>query len=334
MIGRPGMGIIEEGLESQKHINKAMYNASKILDMASLTLFYTTNQELGSNALSEMVTGDMLKINHQDKIGVLNTSNPNISNLFSLMDQWQVQFNNSTSTQAVNTGAQLPSSTPYRLGLMQNQEANAPFMQKQEEMGIFINELYKDWILEFLIKKIKKEKDLSLMFTPEEVKIIDSKVQEYLEDKIRIDAILDGTKEIPTEEEIKRMVQDSVKASDTIRSFSGKMDEWFEGYEGSLIVNVTNEQYAKGVMLESLSSIFQTVASNPAVLDDPKLSEIFSQIMNVAGLSDLDLKLASISQNQQTQGQQQQIAGPQPQQRPQPAGLLGNKINLADIAQN
>lgn len=54
-------------------------------------------------------------------------------------------------------------------------------------------------------------------------------------------------------------------------------------------VVITNEQKNRAVMMESLSKILMSVAKAPQILQDPKLKKLFNKIMEMAGISPIEM---------------------------------------------
>ena len=52
------------------------------------------------------------------------------------------------------------------------------------------------------------------------------------------------------------------------------IEEIFKDWEGKVTVITTGEQKNKAAVLETLFNIFQTVATNPQMLQDPQLARI------------------------------------------------------------
>jgi hypothetical protein len=50
----------------------------------------------------------------------------------------------------------MPSGTAYRTTAILNQEATSMFDYRREEMGIFLVEIFTDWIIPYLIKEIQQ----------------------------------------------------------------------------------------------------------------------------------------------------------------------------------
>ena len=105
---------------------------------------------------------------------------------------------------------------------------------------------------------------------------------------------------VPTPEDQAMMI-DSVKQTlqKTGKKREMKIPEGFLDVKGNLSANITGELKNKAVILQSLDSIFKTVVStfNPntgqyGALQDPALSRIFNQIIDMSGMSPLSTKQA------------------------------------------
>jgi hypothetical protein len=71
--------------------------------------------------------------------------------------------------------------------------------------------------------------------------------------------------------------------------------ELLKDFEMKVTVEVTNENTDKMAVMQTLSSLFQTLASNPMVLQDPNAKMLFSQILTETGrISPLQLSTAAV----------------------------------------
>ncbi len=169
-----------------------------------------------------------------------------------------------------------------------------------------------DWVFPYLTRKLKEPHTLTSDFSVEELQIIDESFINFNVNEHIKDNILQG--KIVTQEQIEG-------AKDFYRQFIQKTSNkrgltipkgYYDGIEWKLDIHITNEQRIKAVYLETLSNILTTVAQNPAVLTDPKMSQIFGEIMQVAGFN--SERLTQISN----------AKSPQPQMNPNPAQAVQN----------
>ena len=84
------------------------------------------------------------------------------------LGRWHPSAERVLSTFNAITGETMPSGTPFRQVAILNQEAGSLFEYRREEASIFIREIFLDWVLPFLVKQLKKDKDLTATLEPEE----------------------------------------------------------------------------------------------------------------------------------------------------------------------
>ena len=85
--------------------------------------------------------------------------------------------------------------------------------------------------------------------------------------------------------------------------------EVFDDMEFDIDIDITGEAKDVQGAMATLTTIFQVVASNPAVLQDPTVKMMFSKILNLSGVvSPLELSQGSQPPPQQPQ---QQVQKPQ-----------------------
>lgn len=293
-----GRGRIENAFEAQQWTNDIILKQKNIIDLPS-AVFVTDDKKIGNNILSEKRVGDILKIQSGKQFNILNTTPAALNFLPGLIEQWNTQVERASSVYAANTGENLPSGTPYRLVSLLNQEANSVFKDRQDEMGFFIQEIYRDWVIPFLKKKLSKKHTLVSDFSLDELKKIDDAFVNHTAKDRFLDLVFEKKSLGAVEDQLPVIEQE---AREWVQSTKNKRfitipDGFFDDVEFDLEVNVTNEDRAKAVYMESLSNILTTVANSfdPntgqfRVLQDPTLRGIFEQIMETAGYSPINLQ--------------------------------------------
>lgn len=291
-----GRGRIETAFEAQQWTNDIVLKQKNMLDLPS-SLFITDDKKIGSNVLTDKRVGDILKLQTGKQFNVLNTTPAAFQHLPGLIEQWNTQVERSSSVYASNTGENV-GDIPYRLGALLNQEANSVFKDHQDEMGFFIQEIYRDWVIPFLRTQLQKEHTLVADFSPEELKKIDQSFTDYEAGHRFIDQVLSRKSLGAVEGMLPQMEQEARQwvQSTKNKRFLHVPEGYFDNVEFDLEVNVTNEDRAKAVYLESLNSILTTVSNSfdpqtgtYRILQDETLRMIFEQIMEVAGFSPVNL---------------------------------------------
>lgn len=286
-----GRGVVEDGFESQVWQNDAMISMKNAMELSGKVILSTDSQKVSGNAITGVSNGHIFQLEQGKSINSLNLSASSLPQFQNIISLWDNQYNKIASTFDANTGEAPTAGTPYSQTALLNQVANSPFEYRREEWGIFLNEVLNDWIYPYLKKRIVKEHNLVAEYTDEELDIIDESIAIYESNNSIIESLFTGGK-IPTTQEQMMMIDDiknSLKKNGKKRELS--IPESFLDVKGNLTANITGELKNKSVILQSLDSIFKTVVStyNPqtgtyGALQDPTLSKIFNQIIEMSGM--------------------------------------------------
>lgn len=278
-----GRGIIEDGFEAQMWTNDAIIREKEAMELGSKVVFKSTDPNVQNNILSEVENGQVLKITQGTDFGQANMITNAIPEFQNLVNKWNDQYERISSTPGVIAGETQPGNTPYRTTAILNQEANSMFDYRREEMGIFLTEMFNDWVLPYLIKKMNKAHILRAEFSSEELKAIDDAFSTAEANKQAMDLILSGK---PVYKEDYDKIVSGYK--ELLMKTGGHRfldipKGFFKGFEGKVTVVTTGEQRNKAVILETLNNLLVTIAKAPQILQDPKLSMIFAKILDISG---------------------------------------------------
>jgi hypothetical protein len=304
MEGRAlGRGVIEDSEQAQIWTNHSIINETNAMDLAGKVVMKTDSKSIGQNIL-EIDNGKIFELEAGEDINPVNLTPSALGQFQAQINRWRDQIDNATGAFDSITGEQPPSGTPYSQTVFLNQVASRPYDYRIEEMGIFLSRIFDKWIIPHLVKNLYKKHILISEFSEEELAVIDQAFIKYT-NKVFIDKVLqmptDGSMELPTQETFDNQLESIMSK---VRGNGAKRYiEIPEGYFDDVSVKTTllstNEMRNKGIILQSLSSVLQTVIASYdpntqsfAVLEDPTLSKIFGQILeysNIPGLSAVSL---------------------------------------------
>lgn len=304
-----GIGIVEDGFEAQMWTNDAIISEKNVMDLAGKVFIKTNSKNLGNNIIADMDNGQVIELEDGADANMLNLTPSSLPEFQNTVERWNTQYERATNTFEAVTGETLPSNTPLGSVAIQSAQASSFFDYRREEAGIFWTEVLMDWVLPYLIKKINKEHILASDFSTEELKTID-KAFALNEANNRVkEAVLSG--QIVSAEEYEQAIDAFTQfiAQDGKRRYIEVPKDYFKNYEEDVTIDITGETRNKQATLQTLSSILAQVAGNPALLQDPTLSQIFSEILEISGVN-----IIPVSPQQQPQQQQQMKAPQAPQQ--------------------
>lgn len=297
-----GRGVIEDSEEAQVWTNDAVIQESIAMALAGRVGIKTNSKKLGNNVL-EHDHGKIYELGQNEDINAFNLAPSALGQYQNIIERWKRQADNVANSYDAATGEQPPSGTPLGTTQLLNAVASKPFDYKREEWGIHLTKLFDKWVLPFLMKKIRKEHILVSEFSDQELEKIDESFAIVNSNQELVNATLDALENggpMPTQEDQAMMIDSWKKhiKKDGKKRYLEVPDNYFDGVEAKVTVVVTGEQKNKAVIMQSLSSIMQSVVSsyNPntgtfGVLEDPVLARVFNQMLELAnaGISPIDV---------------------------------------------
>lgn len=304
------IGAVEHLFQSQWMVNHSIKSIKDNLDLVSKVVFQTADSSfIGQNVLTAIENGDIMihKENMPLEAVVAHAGRINdVSTLQSVMQQWQTLSQDISATPDSIRGNNLPSGTPYSLGAILQNQALSLFEIMTENKGLYVEDMLRERIIPHIKSKhlsnsneIVAELDdnniqkIDAMYVPREaIKRYNNKVKS---------SILKGKvpKDISLQNE-QGQVQDELGNLGNQRFFKPsdittvQWNNFFKDFEWTVDVQITGENSDKQATLTTLTTMLQTIAGNPAILQDPNARMLFNQILSEAGvLSPIQFSTAS-----------------------------------------
>lgn len=304
-----GRGGVEELFEAQVWTNYNEILQKEMLDQASKILYQTADPKYTTeNQTRNAKQGQIFTYEDGKPITQIASNPQNVQFFINNLERWESRAQSISVSYDSITGEQPKSGTPFRLGLMQNQEAHSLHLYRKEKMCLTIQEIYRDWILPFFAKDMSKGTTFLSELSLDEVEmvvqnVIRDQVNEYIKEKM-------FNLEIPDENKI----ADIEKATRENFAIGGgkKFIQIFKDEMKDLPMDVdiiiTGENKNNAFVAEKLSAIFAQIAQNPAILQDPFMQKLFNEIIETSGLSPLDF--STINQKTLEKPQNESVASP------------------------
>lgn len=279
-----GMGVVESNKWAQISINDAVLGEREAFALGRKVMFKTNSKTIADNALSEVDNGHIFKLKTGEDINILNTITGNLPEFSNLISKWQTQADRSVAITDALRGETPPSGQAYKLGALVTQQSASSFDYLAEGIAFLYEDICRDWIMPYLIKKYNKKGIItSDLFSAEELIQLDTKYATKRANDIVKKQMLEG-KHI-TQDKYNQLIDGFKRIIGSTNTRTLEIDEegLFKGYEGRVRFMISNETKNKLSILESLSKILSDVASNPAILTDPSLRQIFGRILELSG---------------------------------------------------
>lgn len=296
-----GVGVFEEGDEAQVWTNDAVMKQFRAMEYTTKSISQTASKKLkGRNVLTEVDDGAILEHEDGKPITAVNLlPSGGLHQYQELIQQWNAQLESVTSAYAMQRGE--VTTRNFRLQSLALQQSDSVFKNLQEELGIFITEIFMDWIMPHLAKQLNTEHILAHDFTMDELKEIDKNFSIYHANDMVKQTVLSGKIVTPEEYEVaKQSSADFLKQTKSQRFLQVPKD-YYKKFKAKITVNVTGEQKNKAMVLESLMNLMKVYASNPQIAQDPVLMQIFMKIVELSGAGISPVQLMGAIQEQAKQ---------------------------------
>lgn len=326
------IGPVEHLFQVQWMQNHNAKNAKDYLDLACKLVYQTAdNNFVGQNALTAVETGDILV--HAVNMPLTQIQN-NFSGVVPLQNSgqmWKALGNEIVGISESMLGVTAPSGTAWRQVDALLQENHSLFELMGENKGLYIEQMFKEFIFPFLKKKMAHSKEIGAVLEAHDIQKIDSiyvkkSAIKAINRKI-IDKVLNDERVTPEDQD--QMMQEHMQGTQEGLAQLGSQryfvpsdvddTQWQEIFDelDEVEVDVTGEGNDVKSALATLNTALQVVM-NPAYESNKQAQYIVAQILEKSGtLSPMQLDSlpkATLSPMQPTQPTQPtQTTPPTPQ---------------------
>jgi hypothetical protein len=322
-----GFGGAEELFEAQVWVNYDMIRIQDMLDAASKTILKATGSNSSSLAKKQKVRDldnlTILDVADGD-LGQVDTFPRNMQLFDKSVEQWETHAQQMGAANDSIMGNSPASGTPFQLQELVTQEAHGLHDYRRGIFAKHIEEIYKDWIIPHIQKKICEGSKFLSELSLDELQFVAKKVAVIETNKKIVDMVIQGKEVTP---EIQKTLTDL-----EMQSFKDKGTQHFieilkgEFKDTPLAVKVSVKGKSKDLSgkTDKLVNIFRQIIANPAVLQIPAIGKIFNDILESSGLDPADFSGITDEQVQKTlpQGQQTPQQPPMGSQTTTPAPVI------------
>lgn len=317
-----GRGGIEELFEDQVWTNYTQIQKKNLLDAASKIIIQTDDDQLQAKhptGLKGMKNLEIVTVADGKKVGQVDTYPRNIALFTQWDEEWAVHARGTGAAQEAIAGDEPKANTPFKSVEFQAAESHSLHRYRIGKHAKFLEEVYRDWFIPYIVKQITKgTKWLSTLELEDMQRIAENIATREANQRI-VNKILAG--ELVDLEEIETFKEETrAEFMKDNKKFIEIIKEEFKNAPIAVKINISGKQKDLGSYTDKLVNVFRQIISsiNPetgqSALDDPKLSKLFNEIIENAGLSPIDFGSTPKKQPTAIPAQiQPQINQPQPQ---------------------
>lgn len=281
-----GVGNYEACFDLTEKANEITNRYFSSLRIALLHLYQTRDKSHVKNVLSDLLDGDIVVT--KSGIEAIPTEIRGASDYINEMKMIEAKADRICKSLEVVTGANLPANTPFKLGSQQLVSATKFFDKVQENMGLFIEDVFNNWLLPDFGKSLTEEHILEIIDDLDDIEVYYAAKRKLFQyDTVK--RYVMETNQLPSVEQIQlvgQLVQDQIaKSPKQVRIER----EYYSDLKYSVKMVITGENDRKKENLDTLSQIYEVSSANPAALQDPRLMKILNIIMEESGYSPLQI---------------------------------------------
>ena len=281
-----GVGNYEQCFPLIEKANEITNRFFGSLRIALLHLYQTRDALHVKNVMTDLLDGDVTVSRSEitaipTEIRGANEYKIEMNNIEGLADKL-------CNSYEIVSGADLPSGTPFKLGAQQLKSATKLFDFVMQNEGLFVEEVFNEWMLEDFSKSMTKEHILDLLDDADDIQVYYAAKRKMFQYAVMKQYILEHS-EYPSVEQL-ALVGDLVKDQISKGPKQVKvMENEYENYIYTIKVVTTGENDAKKEHVETLSTTAQTIAANPAALQDPRFMKVLDLVLEQTGYSPLEI---------------------------------------------
>lgn len=294
-------GSVKNLFQAQWMQNHTVYSIKNVLDFCSKIFLQTADGNLvGQNVLESMQTGQIVLHADGKPLTEVNNSSHDLTQFTNFGATWKQLANEINGISESMLGVTAPSGTAWRQVDALLGESHSLFELMTENKGLAIEQMLRRYVIPFLKKQLDNSDEITTTLEAYGISKIDvmyinnEATKKMVQDDI--DKILSGQYPKQDFKGSLSQIQNQLSAQGAQRFFKPSdlsKKTWkdiFKDMEWELECDITGEDAPSKDDLTTLTTVLQTIASNPRVLFDPNAKLVFNKIlMGAGGASPLEL---------------------------------------------
>lgn len=312
-----GFGGIEELFEPQTWTNYSEIQIKEMLDVASMMLIKTTDEQFASrNNVSDMQKGEILFLNEGKDASQLTIQPYNKAQFDQATAEWEKRAMVIGSASEGSLGKNPSSGTPFALQDLIVQEGNGAHEYRQGQLAVFVGEMYRDWVLPWLVDEMNNGQTFLDELSLEELQYVaDSVITNEVNDRIKAKMLKPGmdadVMQKDAADALRQILRQEFMKGGSKRFLEILQDE-LKDIPVDVDTNIVGKQKDLAEMAAKLTNIFRTVIANPAILREKGMADLFNQIIEASGFTPIDFNSLTVATAEEEQAAAPKAGGPVP----------------------
>lgn len=310
-----GKSVVESLFDPQVWTNYSGIRLKNLLDAAAIVLFHTDDDEIGNKKITDLKNNTILKLQQGKTFGRTDTAAPNTSYFVNEKDRWNAVARLVGSASEGALGVSPSSGTPFKLQDLILQEGQGIHEYRQGKLATFMSDqLYRDWILQFLVSDMNKGQKFSEELSLDELEAIAKQITLNVVER-RIKERILKTGKVPTNEQReimrKQFTEEFMRRGS--RRFFEILEKELEEIPMDVYVNIAGKQKRMAQNADKLTNLIRAVIANPMAFKQiPGIGKAFNELLENSGMSAIDFgKIVETEEVAQKTPQPEIVAQPE-----------------------
>ena len=285
-----GRSIIETLFEPQVWNNYSGIKLKKLIDAVSNSVLHTDSEELGGKKIDDLKQNTILKMEQGRTLGAVQFDTQGVTILANDMQTKENKARILGSASDAQLGVSPSSGTPFALQNLVVQQGQGIHEYRQGKIATFMaDQLYRDWILAYLVKDMNGGKTFSEILTLEEMQEVAKLVIANQMEEFKINEILKGN--IPTPEELLSTEQQFNQNFNQggSRKFFEILAEELNDIPIDVYVNIVGKQKNLAKNADIITNLIREILSNAqAFQQNPEIGSAVNELLEDSGMSPIN----------------------------------------------
>ena len=284
-LGRSG---IEELFEPQIWTNWNEIKITEMLEAASKMIGLTDDPTVMAkhpSGLKNMDNLELVQVQQGAKgIWQMDTYPRNLTVFNNALERWEKHAQVLGAASDLMLGETPSAGTPFKLYEARVQEDKSMHKYRQGKLAVFMDEIYRDWILPHIAKEIANDQNFLTELSADELQsvaeqVITSEANKQIKNQILAGRIIEP-QELETNKQ--KLKADFLKSGNKrfIKIFKGEITENL-----SVMTNIAGKQKNLALLTDKLVNVLRQYIAAPQIRQDPEMTKLLNVILESSGLS-------------------------------------------------
>lgn len=281
-----GRGGIEELFEAQKWTNWGEIKVTEMLESASKMIGVTDDPTLSAKhptGLKDVDNMEFIELQQGKQMTILNNYPRNLTLFNDSLERWERHAGILGSAGEQSLSSETPSGMPFKLYEAKNIEDKSMHYFRRGKIAVFLDEIYRDWVLPHIAKEIAKDQKFLSELSADEMQGVVKNMAIKQWNRYVVGRILNGQKiEENKDVFIQKMMEDGLVSGNKkfIKILKNEITKNL-----SVRTNIAGKQKNLALLTDKLVSVVRQYLSTPQLRQDPEMTKLLNTILESSGLS-------------------------------------------------